>query len=95
MSIGVAIGAITFTGSIIAFLKLQGLVSGAPTIFFGQHFLKDTQTAKQIVSFLNIDSCNKIIEIGPGKILSGLILRISKKFDIISIDKIADLEKLK
>lgn len=37
----------------------------------------------------------KIIEIGPGKILSGLILRISKKFDIISIDKIADLEKLK
>ncbi|MAI29752.1 MAG: NAD synthetase [Rickettsiales bacterium] len=39
MSIGVAIGAITFTGSIIAFLKLQGLVSGAPTNFFGQHFL--------------------------------------------------------
>ncbi len=39
MSLGVAIGAITFTGSIIAFLKLQGLVSGAPTIFFGQHLL--------------------------------------------------------
>ena len=35
----------------------------------------------------------KIIEIGPGKVLSGLIARISKKFDIKSIDKIEDLKK--
>ena len=32
-----------------------------------------------------------IIEIGPGKVLSGLIKRISNNFDIKSIDKISDI----
>ena len=39
MSLGVVIGAITFSGSVIAFTKLQGLVSGAPVVFPGQHML--------------------------------------------------------
>ncbi len=38
---------------------------------------------------------NIIVEIGPGKILSGLIKRISKNFDIISINNIEDIEKIK
>ena len=39
MSIGAAIGAITFSGSIIAFLKLRGIMSGAPITFLGQHYI--------------------------------------------------------
>ena len=39
MSLGAAIGAITFTGSIIAFLKLRGIMSGSPITFIGQHYL--------------------------------------------------------
>ena len=39
MSLGASIGAITFTGSIIAFLKLRGIMSGSPITFFGQHYL--------------------------------------------------------
>ena len=39
MSIGAAVGAITFSGSIIAFLKLRGIMSGSPIIFTGQHYL--------------------------------------------------------
>lgn len=39
MGLGVAIGAITFTGSLVAFGKLQGIVSGTPVRFPGQHML--------------------------------------------------------
>jgi NAD(P) transhydrogenase subunit beta len=39
MSLGVAIGAITFTGSIIAFLKLSGRMSGAPIILPARHVI--------------------------------------------------------
>jgi len=39
MSLGLAIGAITFTGSIIAWGKLQGTISGKPVQFGGQHTL--------------------------------------------------------
>ncbi|MES0212341.1 NAD(P)(+) transhydrogenase (Re/Si-specific) subunit beta [Mesorhizobium sp. M0028] len=39
MSLGVAIGAVTFTGSVIAFLKLDGRMSGKPIMIGGRHFI--------------------------------------------------------
>ncbi len=45
---------------------------------------------KSILKLEEIKEKN-IIEIGPNKVLSGLINRISKNFDIVSINKISDL----
>ncbi len=39
LSLGVAIGAVTFSGSVIAFAKLNGNMSGAPIVFPGQHLV--------------------------------------------------------
>ncbi len=39
MSLGIVIGAITFSGSIIAFAKLQGIMSGAPIMLPARHLI--------------------------------------------------------
>ncbi len=39
MSLGVAIGAVTFTGSVIAFAKLDGRMSGAPILLPSRHMI--------------------------------------------------------
>ena len=78
MSIGVAIGAITFTGSIIAFLKLQGLVSGAPTTFFGQHFLN-------LILFISLIVLTVMFTLESSKDIFWLIVSLSLLLGILLI----------
>lgn len=65
MSVGVAIGAITFSGSIIAFAKLQGVMSGAPILLPGRHLL-NLILALAIVAgifYLCLDAANQTPEV--------------------------------
>jgi NAD(P) transhydrogenase subunit beta len=51
MSLGVAIGAITFTGSVIAFLKLSGRMSGKPIMLPARHVV-NILLAAALIAFI-------------------------------------------
>jgi H+-translocating NAD(P) transhydrogenase subunit beta len=53
MSLGLAIGAITFSGSLIAFAKLQALMKGAPITFRYQHQLNAVLGALLVVLIIS------------------------------------------
>jgi [acyl-carrier-protein] S-malonyltransferase len=47
------------------------------------------------VQFLEKMQEDTIIEIGPGKVLTGLIKRISNKFKVHNIENISDITRFK
>jgi NAD(P) transhydrogenase subunit beta len=70
MSLGAAIGAITFTGSIIAFLKLDGRMSGAPIMLPARH-------AINIALGLGLVACIVLFYMSPVWLWFWLIIAIS------------------
>src|ERR1700758_1395983 len=54
MSLGVAIGALTFTGSVIAFLKLSARMSGAPIILPARHLINIALAIALVVCIIGL-----------------------------------------
>ena len=54
---------------------------------------KPVRWRESIINMINL-GCDKFIEIGPGKVLSGLVKRIDKNVKLISINNVEDLQNL-
>jgi len=54
---------------------------------------KPVRWRESIINMINL-GCDKFIEIGPGKVLSGLVKRIDRNVKLIPINNIVDLENL-
>ncbi len=49
---------------------------------------------RESVLYMVRNGVKKFVEIGPGKVLSGLIKRIDRSLEIVSINEVEDLEKI-
>ena len=77
MSLGLLIGAITFTGSLVAFAKLQGLVSGKPLQFPLQHKLNAVlglALVALVASFVGSESAGTFVLITLVALALGFLL---------------------
>ena len=78
MALGVAIGALTFTGSIIAFLKLDGRMSGAPIMLPARHVINIILAAALVASIV-------LFFLAPSQILFWAIVAISLALGLLLI----------
>ena len=60
----------------------------------GQHFLHDKNIINKIIKNLKTSTKDTFIEIGPGKVLTGLVKRILPGSNSFSINSIDDIKKL-
>ena len=58
----------------------------------GQNFLVDVNIIHKIIDASDIDERTGVIEIGPGKVLSGLIKKINRDVKITSIQTLEDVK---
>jgi len=49
---------------------------------------------REIINYMIKKNINKFIEIGPGKVLSGLVKRINRNAELVQINDLDDLKKL-
>jgi H+-translocating NAD(P) transhydrogenase subunit beta len=73
MALGIAIGAITFSGSIIAFLKLAGKMSGAPIILPARHAINIVLLLAIAFSIFVFFTTQSIIDISIVTVLAFII----------------------
>ena len=59
----------------------------------GQNFLRDPQAQRAIVAALGDLSQSTVIEIGPGRVLSGLLRQIDRAQTALNVEDTASLEK--
>ncbi len=72
MSLGAAIGAITFSGSVIAFAKLNGNMSGAPIMLPGRHII-NAALAIAIIGMIVVLSLGIITDLGGYSVMWWII----------------------
>ncbi len=64
-TLGMFIGGVTFTGSIVAFLKLNGKISGNPITFKGQHSINMLLFSAAIITAV----CSLVFQVNPTYVL--------------------------